>query len=142
MVRADCGGTFAGGTGSQLYGWNWGESAGGLARIGAGGWLQLGPAAANAVAVGASQPYLPAPPAARLTFSAADEAEARRYLVEGPAVAAFQCRQAGAAGMGTGGVAMDYVEVRVRYECLKQGEPCVELSDCCSEVCTDGRCGP
>jgi hypothetical protein len=139
VVRADCGGTYDGQSGAALLGWNVGGLLTGASAPGPAGWTPLG-AAGNTVAIADAQPLLPAPPGARLVFTAASADEARQYVLAEPRMGAVQCRPAGVAGAGTAAVAMDYVEVRVRYECLPAAAACMQGPDCCSDHCEAGAC--
>ena len=106
-----------------------------------------------------TSPHLPAPPAALLDWTSAAADEARRLPLERDRKLAFQCRPSGASGEGDATVALDYLEVRVRYsapcnaggECESgfcnrehghctdggNGAPCLDGADCAS-----GTCGP
>jgi hypothetical protein len=107
-VRAHCGGEYgAGGTGAALHGWRSGDP-----DVVAGDWVQLD---ANDVVAGDTQPVLAVPPSSLLGWRAASADEARRFMVERDALMAFQCRPAGQAGEDGASVALDFIEVRVRY---------------------------
>lgn len=112
-VRAHCGGTFfpygPGNIGATLYGWSTGGSS-----VLPGSWQPL---ASNHTGLNAGQPWLPLPNAALFDWSTGSSTEARQFIIERDAQLAFQCRPSGASGPGTVGsrVALDYIEVRVRY---------------------------
>jgi hypothetical protein len=112
-VRALAGGTFTPASGSSagatLLGWS---TSGDHAEPGA--WSLL---ATNGTGVAAQSPYLPAAPASLIDWRAASADEARRFLIERDGQLSFQVRPSGTAGPDPGGaqVALDYIEVRVRY---------------------------
>jgi hypothetical protein len=112
-VRAHCGGVYApfgaADLGATLDGW----ASGGPSLL-AGQWLQL---AGNSTGLNAAQPYLPAPNAALIDWAAGSPAEASRFLLARDGQLSFQCRPAGTSGSSgrEAQVALDYVEVRVRY---------------------------
>lgn len=60
-----------------------------------------------------AQPYLPGADGALLDWTAPDDVEARAYVLDRDL--AFQCRPDGTTGSGLAEVALDYLEVRVRY---------------------------
>lgn len=113
-TRAHCGGEFspygAGDIGATLYGWSNGLG-GGIP----GEWLVLDN---NTTGVNASQPYLPVPNGALLTWFTTDPAEIEQYLLERSSSINLQCRPSGQSGSTdqTSQVAMDYVEIRVKYQ--------------------------
>jgi hypothetical protein len=110
-VRVHCGGAFApygtGDTGAALLGW-----ASGGPGLPPGSWHEV---ATNLVAASSSPPHLPAPPAALIDWNSSSADEARQYLFAGEGAISFQCRPAGVNGDGGARVALDYIEVRVRY---------------------------
>ncbi|MCK5688038.1 hypothetical protein KAI87_02150 [Myxococcota bacterium] len=116
-VRAHCGGQQSPYTtsdnGATLYGYSNGLGGGG----GPGEWWSLG---SNDVGLNADQPYLPDPAtsnnAALLEWQSTNDIEVQRYITDSGLH--FQCRPAGDGPSGFGNediVAMDYIEVRVRY---------------------------
>ncbi|MBN2360563.1 MAG: hypothetical protein JXR83_13995 [Deltaproteobacteria bacterium] len=111
-VRAHCGGIFspfgAGDVGATLLGWA--TSGPGLPP---GSWHAL---AANAVAASSTAPHLPAPPASLIDWSATTAQQARAYLLESDRTLNFQCRPSGISEAHDATVALDYIEVRVRYQ--------------------------
>lgn len=106
-VRAHCGASVGNSSGTQLQGW----LTGGLGRL-PGGWGVL---ATNATGSGTAAPWLPAPPAASLEWTASSPSEARALLHEGDSTFNVLCTPLATPGLELGRVAMDYVEVRVRY---------------------------
>jgi hypothetical protein len=108
-VRAFAGGTFFAGTslpanataGASLLGWHCGTGASSCE------WLEL---ATNGTGAALQPPYLPPAPASLVSWSAPSPAEAQQ-------LGSFQVRPSGAAGSDPNGarVAVDYIEVRVRY---------------------------
>ncbi|MBN2360211.1 MAG: hypothetical protein JXR83_12235 [Deltaproteobacteria bacterium] len=110
-VRAHCGGTFApfdaNDVGATLLGW----SIGGLG-LPPGSWREL---ASNSAFASTAEPHLPAPPGALIDWSAASADEAKAYLFEHDRSLHFQCRPSGLSGTDDARVALDYIEVRVRY---------------------------
>jgi hypothetical protein len=109
-VRAHCGGAFApyeaGDVGASLYGWATGGPA-----LPPGSWLPL---AANSASASTVAPYLPPPPSALIDRSTNSSEEAQRLFFQ--RTLNFQCRPSGLAGNGSAPVALDYFEVRVRYQ--------------------------
>ncbi len=134
VVRADCGGVRDASTGAELVGFSQGGGA-----FGQGGWTSLGASAASSQGMADAQPLLPPPPGARLVYESASADDARR-LLSATGLAAFQCRAAQATGAAGAKVAMDYVEVRVRYSCLPVGAGCQRAAECCSDLCASGAC--
>jgi hypothetical protein len=112
-TRAHCGGVFSPFTalsrGATLYGW-----ATGGPTVGPGQWLPL---ASNATGLNAAQPYLPGSSTALVEWTSSSAAQAQRFVMERERRAAFQCRSAGSSGVQAqeAAVALDYLEVRVRY---------------------------
>ena len=115
LVRAYAGGTFsrgdpgsAGTSGATLRGWTTHSSA-----TGPGGWVPL---ARNGAGVAGTQPVLGPPGTTLITWAAGAE-EARRFITEGDGRLSFQVIPSGSMGPDPGGarVALDYIEVRVRY---------------------------
>ncbi|MBN2360968.1 MAG: hypothetical protein JXR83_16045, partial [Deltaproteobacteria bacterium] len=110
-VRAHCGGTFAphraGDVGTTLLGWATGGPA-----LPPGSWQEL---ASNSVGIAAAPPYLPAPPAALIDWTTASSSEIEDLIFESDNTFNFQCRLAGIPGAPDATVALDYIEVRVRY---------------------------
>jgi len=106
-VRAHCGGVSPTASGAVLHGWQ----KGGSGRP-AGAWSVL---ASNAASLASAQPWLPSPPGALVDWIAPSAAEAQRFVVDAGRTLAFQCRPAGLSWSGTAKVALDFVEVRVRY---------------------------
>jgi hypothetical protein len=86
---------------------------GGLGN-GPGEWIAL---ATNATGLAAAPPHLPAAPAPLVAWQSSSADQARSFLVEQFGAAAFQLRPNGGAGNTPDGaaVALDYMEVRVRY---------------------------
>lgn len=78
-----------------------------------GAWIALW---SNGTPVAAQPPLLPPAPASLVEWTSPDAGEARRYCVERDGLS-FQVRPVGDAGATTDGatVALDYLEVRVRY---------------------------
>jgi len=116
-VRAFCGGVHspygASDTGATLLGWS--TRGPGPAGV---GWVRL----ATAVAGLAPAPArLPDASTALLDWSAPSAEDAMRFVSERDRRLAFQCRPAGPSGSGEAQVALDYVEVRVRYRTTVQG---------------------
>ncbi|MEW5855638.1 MAG: hypothetical protein AB2A00_43085 [Myxococcota bacterium] len=105
-VRAWCGGESPSGTGCALYGWS----------ASAGNWTALPGSPSNAIALNPSQPYLPTGTATLLDWTASEAEAEDRYLL-GAGELAFQCRALGgnSASPSEAAVAMDHMEVRVRY---------------------------
>lgn len=109
-VRAHCGGVFfpysATSIGSTLLGFD-------PTASGTGAWVPLG---TNNVGINASQPFLPAPNTARMDWSVAAP-DARRYFDASDQSLSFQCRPSGSSGVSDkeSAVALDYIEVRVKY---------------------------
>ena len=110
-VRAYCGGTFSpyAATGAALYGWS-----GGAPASPPGAWQTL---LSNSQSVDAAQPYLPVAPSALLDWTAPSASVAQSFYLGADEQLAFQCRPAGVAGLeeSQAEVAMDYIEVRLRY---------------------------
>jgi hypothetical protein len=110
-VRARCGGSFSpftsSDTGAVLAGWATGGP--GLAP---GSWLHLG---ANQVGISPTSPQLPQTAGALIEWNSASAAEAHRFLFAGSGTSSFRCAPAGNSGKGIAQVALDYIEVRVRY---------------------------
>jgi hypothetical protein len=115
LVRAHAGGTFARGdpgstgtSGATLRGWTTHSPA-----TGPGGWVPL---ATNDAGVAGAQPVLGPPGTTLVTWSARAE-EARRFIMERDGRLSFQVVPSGSMGPDPGGarVALDYLEVRVRY---------------------------
>jgi hypothetical protein len=110
-VRAHCGGTYAPygrrDVGATLLGWSTGGPG-----LPPGSWQEL---AANNAAATSTLPHLPAPPAALIDWSSASADEAQSFFLERDASFNFQCRPSGVSGQGNATVALDYIEVRVRY---------------------------
>ena len=75
----------------------------------------LPPLASNSTGIAGAQPWLPPPPAALVTWSSSSPDDARRFVVERDRLLSFQCRSSGESGSGAARVALDYIEVRVRY---------------------------
>jgi hypothetical protein len=113
--------------GAALLGWNVRTSGTDLAGI----WLPVDAAARNAAGVDAAAdqraPYaLANAGGAVIDWTSKSREDARRYFTERDGTLAFQVRPLGASGAGANeaAVALDYIEVRVRY-CLEQdGTPC------------------
>jgi hypothetical protein len=107
-VRAHAGGrSGSGALGVYLYGW----SSSGSSRE-PGDWVYL---AYSSTGVNAAAPWLPPAPGAFMEWVSADAATAQRYLVNG---LAFRIRPSGGTGSpptSAAAVALDYLEVRVRY---------------------------
>jgi hypothetical protein len=107
-VRAHCGGrarvngSGAFIDGALLSGW----SAGGSTAA-PGAWVPL---ASNGVGRN-----LPAPPGALMTWSSLSAAEASAYLYQPDSTASFRCEPVDGSGQTDAEVAVDYLEVRVRY---------------------------
>jgi len=76
----------------------------------------LGPARHDGAGVAGTQPVL-GPPGTTLITWAAGAQEARRFITEGDGRLSFQVVPSGSMGPDPGGarVALDYIEVRVRY---------------------------
>lgn len=110
-VRAHCGGLYSPFGASDVGATLWGWAVGGSGREG-GGWAQL---ASNSTGVRASSPWIAAPPQAAIEWTASSPQEARRFVLERDRLSSFQCRPSGSNGLGTAAVALDYLEVRVRY---------------------------
>jgi hypothetical protein len=110
-VRAHCGGGFSpngpSDKGAVLHGW----ATGGPGTFG-GTWLPL---ATNDAGLLAAAPWLSPPPTALIDWSASDAEEARRFVLARDVKLSFQCRPGAPSGTDGDRVAMDYVEVRVRY---------------------------
>jgi hypothetical protein len=112
-VRAYAGGTFSPGlpasVGATLLGWT-SHSA----LLGPGAWIEL---AANSSGVAAQQPYLATPSSTVIDWKAPSAAEARRFVTARDGQLSFQVRPSGTMGPDPGGakVALDYIEVRLRY---------------------------
>jgi len=110
-VRGHCGGRFSpfsdADTGAVLLGW-----ATGGERLPHGSWVEL---ASNGAGHAGEPPYLPDQAASLLDWTAATADEAQRFVVERDRQLSFQCRPAGGSGSGLASVALDYIEVRVRY---------------------------
>ncbi len=106
-IRAHCGGTVGSSTGAQLQAW----FSGGLGRA-PGSWGVL---ATNASGASTSAPWIAAPPAAGLEWTAASASEARGLVSQGDSSFTVLCSPLAATGLEPGRVAMDYAEVRVRY---------------------------
>ena len=112
-VRARCGGRYSpygdpASIGAVLSGWNTGE-------LGAspGEWRDLGYSSAG---VSSQQPYLPLRIEALIDWTEANPNTAQRYMVDGPKTMSFRCTPNGSSGAGAAEVALDYIEVRVRYK--------------------------
>jgi hypothetical protein len=114
-VRARAGGAFTrgdpgagGAAGATLRGW-----ATHSPESGPGGWVPL---ATNDAPAAAGPPHL-GPPATTLLSWAGGAADARRLMTERDGQLSFQVVPSGTMGADPGGarVALDYVEVRVRY---------------------------
>jgi len=112
-VRAWAGGALAPGraeaAGAALLGWS---SLGPDSEPG--GWVPL---AVNATGVAAAEPWLPAAPASLLAWSSASPAEAQRLVGGRTPTLSLQVRPASSllAPDGDPAVALDFLEVRVRY---------------------------
>jgi hypothetical protein len=108
VVRAYSGATFAQGNGATFLGWSSGYGV----HAAPGEWVPL---AANATAAEAQAPYLVAAPASLIEWRSSSGDEARRFIAGGGL--SFQLRPSGSAGPDLGGsrVALDYIEVRVKY---------------------------
>ena len=112
LVRSFAGATSAAGgstaVGAELFGW----ATRGPANE-PGGW---DPLEINTIGLTGSPPQPLAPPASELCWKSSSPEEARRYLVERDGLT-FQVRSRGGAGPAPDGaaVAVDYIEVRVRY---------------------------
>lgn len=112
-VRAHCGAIFhpygAANGGATLYGW---ATSGTGAPLG--GWRAL---ATNSTGINLMQPWLPVPNAARIEWSSASAVQARQFILERETQLVFQCRPSGTSGAvaAEAQVALDYIEVRVRY---------------------------
>ncbi|MFO0582774.1 MAG: hypothetical protein U0229_10895 [Anaeromyxobacter sp.] len=110
-VRAFAGGApaagAAAGAGARLLAWS---SMGAAGEPGA--WLPL---AASAAGVAAAEPYLPAAPASLVAWSSASAAEARRLVGGRASTISVRVEPAAATVPGSAVVALDYLEVRVRY---------------------------
>jgi hypothetical protein len=112
-VRAYAGGAYppfdGNFAGAALLGW-----ATGGPGVPPGGWRTLG---ANTAGVSESEPYLPGADQTLVSWTSKDAGEARRFVTERDGQMSFQIRPLGATGAGTreARVAVDYVEVRVRY---------------------------
>jgi hypothetical protein len=78
-----------------------------------GDWVSI---VTNGTGVAASAPWLPAAPAPLADWQSSSAAEARRYFIDGDGLT-FRIRPSGSAGTSAtkAAVALDYVEVRVRY---------------------------
>jgi hypothetical protein len=113
VVRAWAGGAFALGDpsaiGATLRGWTTHSSV-----TGPGGWAEL---AANDAGAAASPPYLGPPGTTFLAWSVGAPV-ARRFVTERDGQLSFQVVPSGTMGADVGGarVALDYIEVRVRYK--------------------------
>jgi hypothetical protein len=111
-LRARCGGSYApyaaSDVGARLFGW----SVGGT-QDAAPGWRLL---ASPADGVAPAIPYLGGP-GPLVEWATADPEVIASRLVSRDMALAFQCRPAGTSGAGSGeaAVAMDYVELRIRY---------------------------
>jgi len=112
-VRAFAGGALAPGAasslGARLLAWS---SLGPNGEPG--GWVPL---ADNTTGVAAAAPYLPAAPLSLVSWTSASAAEARRFVGGRAATISLQVRPASSAAATPGApvVALDYLEVRVRY---------------------------
>jgi len=110
-VRGFCGGRSGPGggpeAGAALLGW----AMGGSGRL-PGCWTELD---RNAAGIADGLPQMPEAGAALLDWTAPDAPEAQRFLLDRDMTMAFQCRPAGTSGSGSAQVALDHVEVRVRY---------------------------
>jgi hypothetical protein len=111
-VRAFAGGTFsedARAAGATLLGWSNRGSQGepGL-------WVRL---AANGTGIAPLPPFLPSPKESRIDWNVTTADEARRFVTERDGAFSFQVRPSGTAGAQVNGasVALDYIEVQVRY---------------------------
>lgn len=106
-VRAHCGARYSpygtSDVGATLWGWT---------TQSGGGWEALG---SNSTGVTAASPWIVAPPQAAIEWAASTPEEASRFILERDRLSAFQCRPSGASGRGAASVALDYLEVRVRY---------------------------
>jgi hypothetical protein len=113
QVRAYAGATYSPGSpasvGATLRGWTNHAAAGGP-----GAWTEL---AVNGAGVAAAQPYLGPPATTAMDWRSASAAEARRLIGERDGRLSFQVVPSGTMGPdpGVARVALDYIEVRVRY---------------------------
>ena len=113
-VRAFAGGVFSPGNaasvGATLLGWR-----NGGVQIGPGAWSVL---LSNSVGVASRQPYLGAPSTTLIDWQAPGASTAQQFLTERDGQLSFQVRPSGSMGSAIGGasVALDYIEVRVRYQ--------------------------
>jgi hypothetical protein len=110
-VRAHCGGVYDPYTqddvGATLLGWSIGGPG-----LPPGSW---NPLASNTAAASSTAPHLPAPPGSRIDWISSSVEEARAYMFERDRTLHFQCRPSGLSGGDDARVALDYIEVRVRY---------------------------
>jgi hypothetical protein len=109
-VRAFAGATYQGGPGATLLGWSRGDPTN---RV-PGEWLPL---AVNATAAAGTAPFLPAAPASLVDWRSSSPDDARSFLLERDGLLSFQLRPTGPSSPvpGASRVALDYIEVRIRY---------------------------
>lgn len=108
-TRACAGGTsLLGGPGAEVVAWSAYAGSDGP------GWLTLG---SNTVGLAASAPWLPAPATSRIDTSTSSALQATRLITDRDGMLSLQVRPRGGASTDAKGaaVALDYLEVRVRY---------------------------
>ncbi|MBI5525076.1 MAG: hypothetical protein HY897_02000 [Deltaproteobacteria bacterium] len=113
-ARAYAGGVFSpfdsGATGATLFGWSTGGPG-----LPPGSWQALG---SNAAGLNDIPPYLAGPDETLISWTSNDAAQARRFITERDGKMSFQIGPSGPTGTGAreAAMAVDYIEVRVRYQ--------------------------